>query len=63
MRKNELQLSQHNCVQAKSSKLGNNKSLAQSNEGVVDDSIGTAHSNSGKPHNERRTHKKNHNGF
>lgn len=50
-------------MQAKSSKLGNNKSLAQSNEGIVDDNIGTVHSNSVKPHNERRTHKKNHNGF
>lgn len=50
-------------MQATSSKEGNNKSLAQSNEGVEDDNIGTAHSSSVKPHNERRTHKKNHSVF
>lgn len=50
-------------MQAASSKLGNNKSLAKSNERVGDDNIGTAHSSSVKPHNERRTHQKNHKGF
>lgn len=50
-------------MQATSSKEGNNKSLAQSDEGIGNDNTGTAHSNSVKPHNERRTHKKNHSGF
>lgn len=58
MRKNELQLSQHNCIQATPSKVGNNEFLAQSNKGSGDENFGTAHWSSLKTHNERKNHKK-----
>lgn len=59
MRKNELQLNKHNCLQATPSKVGNNKSLAQSNEGSGDENVGMTQWSSLKTHNERKTHKKN----
>lgn len=59
MGKNELQLSQHNCIWATPSKAGNNKSLAQSNEGSADENIGRAHSSSLKTQSERKTENKN----
>lgn len=58
MGKNELQLSQHNCIQATPSKVGNNKSLALSNEGSGDENIGMAHSDSLKTHSERKARNK-----
>lgn len=56
MRKNELQLSQHNCIQATPSKVGNNKSLAPSNDRKED--IGTAQLSSCKAHRERKIQRK-----
>ena len=56
---NELQLSQHNCIQATPAKVGNNESLAQSNKGSGDENFGTAHWSSLKTHNERKNHNKN----